>query len=162
MTNEKGPCEMDENPLFELYNWIAENYDQSQPHFFRYFGLELVKRAGIRPGQRILDVATGRGAVLSPAARQVGHDGLAVGVDISRGMLAANHLEQEETFEYADEAAWWSTMWSTGLRYQLERIPAEQLPQVQRDVYCRLAEFRLGDCIAIPIHMLYGFGIRPG
>ena len=45
--------------------------------------------AGLRPGQRVLDVGTGRGAVLRPAARAVGPRGLVLGVDVSAGMAAS-------------------------------------------------------------------------
>jgi len=36
-------------------------------------------------GDRVLDVATGKGAALLPAARRVGLVGRVIGVDLSRG-----------------------------------------------------------------------------
>jgi SAM-dependent methyltransferase len=263
---------MTEKLLSDVYNRAAASYDQSGPRFFSYFGRGLVERAGIRPGQHILDVATGRGAVLHPAARQVGPGGLAVGIDFSSAMLelqeagmsqvcllqmdasrlafraeAFEHifcanaifyfpeaagefyrllrpggqvgissvasgsldwnfevmapylpkdedsnedqnidepaintaeglirllsragfeqvcvLEEEAAFEYADEAAWWSTLWSCGVRFQLERIPAQSLEQVKNDLYRKLADFRAGRRLVIPIRVLYAFGVRPG
>lgn len=44
-------------------------------------------RAGLAAGQRALDVATGTGLVLREAVRIVGPGGLAVGFDLSPGML---------------------------------------------------------------------------
>jgi len=49
---------------------------------------ELLRLGGVRPGQRVLDVATGLGEPALSAARAVGPDGQVVGVDISQGMLA--------------------------------------------------------------------------
>ena len=47
----------------------------------------LIRLAAPRPGEQVLDVATGTGFVSIPAARLVGARGKVVGVDISGGML---------------------------------------------------------------------------
>ena len=52
---------------------------------YRAFAL---RRNGVAPGLRLLDVATGTGLVARPAARLVGPSGLVVGLDPSSGMLA--------------------------------------------------------------------------
>jgi demethylmenaquinone methyltransferase / 2-methoxy-6-polyprenyl-1,4-benzoquinol methylase len=52
----------------------------------RYRG-DALRRAGLRPGMRLLDVATGTGLVAASAHRIVGATGVVVGVDPSRGML---------------------------------------------------------------------------
>jgi SAM-dependent methyltransferase len=49
----------------------------------------LLELAGVRPGQRVLDVATGQGEPALSAARAVGPTGRVVGVDFSPAMLAA-------------------------------------------------------------------------
>jgi ubiquinone/menaquinone biosynthesis C-methylase UbiE len=49
---------------------------------------ELVDRAALHPGGRALDLCTGTGALLPGLSRRVGAQGLAVGLDFSRGMLA--------------------------------------------------------------------------
>jgi len=46
-----------------------------------------LRRAGLRPGMRLLDVATGTGLVARGAVRTLGEPGRVVGVDPSRGML---------------------------------------------------------------------------
>jgi demethylmenaquinone methyltransferase/2-methoxy-6-polyprenyl-1,4-benzoquinol methylase len=49
-----------------------------------------LRRAGLKPGMRVLDVAVGTGLVASGAKRIVGSAGLVIGVDPSAGMLAAS------------------------------------------------------------------------
>lgn len=54
---------------------------------FPRFGERLVDLAGLAPGDAVLDVAAGRGAVTFAAARRVGPRGRVVGIDISPEML---------------------------------------------------------------------------
>lgn len=68
---------------------IAATYDQGGPAYFSHFGARLVAFAGLRPGDRVLDVATGRGAILIPAASVVGASGSVTGIDLSAAMLEA-------------------------------------------------------------------------
>jgi ubiquinone/menaquinone biosynthesis C-methylase UbiE len=44
--------------------------------------------AGVRPGQRVLDVACGTGVVAAVAAERVGAEGSVAGADLNPGMLA--------------------------------------------------------------------------
>jgi demethylmenaquinone methyltransferase/2-methoxy-6-polyprenyl-1,4-benzoquinol methylase len=48
---------------------------------------DALRRAGVAPGMRVLDVATGTGLVAREAAALVGNDGAVYGVDPSWGML---------------------------------------------------------------------------
>ncbi len=48
---------------------------------------DALKRAGLRPGMRVLDVATGTGLMAREASAVVGPSGRVVGVDPSAGML---------------------------------------------------------------------------
>src|SRR5215831_11992075 len=64
------------------FNTVAAEYDAG-PGCFAHFGRRLVTAAEIQPGQHVLDVASGRGAVLFPCAEQVGQTGLVVGVDLA-------------------------------------------------------------------------------
>jgi SAM-dependent methyltransferase len=52
----------------------------------------VIARAQLAPGERVLDLGTGTGAVAERAAEHVGPEGLVVGVDISADML---HVAQE-------------------------------------------------------------------
>ncbi len=71
----------------ELFDGAASTYDRTRPRIFGMFGARLVELLDIPPGARVLDVATGTGAVLIPAAQRVGAGGHAIGVDISNEML---------------------------------------------------------------------------
>lgn len=78
---------------------VQDRYKSAVSEFFdaraNYSGSELharmaehfVQFAAPRPGERVLDIATGTGFVSIPAARLVGARGSVVGVDISAGML---------------------------------------------------------------------------
>ncbi|MFY1692932.1 class I SAM-dependent methyltransferase [Plantactinospora sp. WMMB782] len=65
----------------------APSYDRTGVDFFGPMGRELVRRAGLRPGERVLDVGCGRGAVLLPAADAVGPTGRIVGIDLAPTMV---------------------------------------------------------------------------
>ena len=53
----------------------------------RWYRLWALRRAGLLPGMKVLDVATGTGAVARPAGVIVGPSGAVVGLDPSRGMM---------------------------------------------------------------------------
>jgi len=76
--------------VIDLFNQSAEHYDTIEKLFFNiglwYRGFSL-RRAGLSPGMRVLDVATGTGAVARNAAKLVGDDGQVFGIDPSIGMI---------------------------------------------------------------------------
>jgi ubiquinone/menaquinone biosynthesis C-methylase UbiE len=76
-----------------LFNTVARTYDTVGPAGFAHFGKELVDFVAVNPGQRVLDVATGRGAVLLPAAERAGASGEAVGIDLAESMVEATSAE---------------------------------------------------------------------
>lgn len=71
----------------EIFTHAAPRFDEVGPQFFRHSGRRLVEWMHIRGGAKVLDVATGRGAVLFAVARQLAPDGQAIGVDLSAGMI---------------------------------------------------------------------------
>jgi ubiquinone/menaquinone biosynthesis C-methylase UbiE len=74
------------------FNSLAASYDAG-PGCFAHFGRVLVAAAGVGPGQDVLDVAAGRGAVLFPAAEAVGRTGHVVGVDLADAMAQAANAD---------------------------------------------------------------------
>lgn len=76
-----------------LFSSLALDYDLLS--VFPHFGRRLVARAGVGSGHRVLDVATGRGAVLFPAAECVGEAGEAIGIDLAEGMVAAVNADAQ-------------------------------------------------------------------
>ncbi len=69
-------------------------YDQAEVHH-RIVAI-LAAGADMRPGLRVLDVATGTGLLAFEAAGRVGPAGRVVGVDVSEGMLAEANRKAAE------------------------------------------------------------------
>lgn len=69
-----------------VFDQVSSTYDDIVP-FFSFFGERLVAAAGVAEGHEVLDVASGLGACLLPAAAIVGNNGRVVGIDISREMV---------------------------------------------------------------------------
>lgn len=65
----------------------AREYDRVGTPIFDGLGRRLAELAGISAGDHVLDVATGRGAVLFAAAELVGEGGRVVGVDLAQEMV---------------------------------------------------------------------------
>lgn len=69
----------------DYYSRRSSNYDEGDWH--PRIARRLVEYAQLRPGQQVLDIATGTGMVAIEAAQIVGTEGRVVGIDISAGML---------------------------------------------------------------------------
>jgi ubiquinone/menaquinone biosynthesis C-methylase UbiE len=96
-----------------MFGRAAVTYDQVGPQFFSHFGRRIIEIAKIPAGSKVLDVATGRGALLFPAAEVVGQDGQVIGVDLSETMI------QETSQELARR--------NTLSNIQLQQMDAEHL-----------------------------------
>lgn len=77
------------NPVGPMGAPPPENYERYfVPTIGKPLAHGLLRMAGLRPGERIVDVGCGTGIVTRLAAQEVGANGTAVGVDIDAGMLA--------------------------------------------------------------------------
>lgn len=67
-----------------FYDFIIHLHSKDEGEGLRDF---LIEKTGVSPGERILDICTGTGAVVLAASSSVGDQGMAVGLDFSFGML---------------------------------------------------------------------------
>ncbi len=72
------------------YDRAAHLYDQVGARRFTYFGGLLVERLNLPAGAQVLDLASGRGALLLAAAEKVGSGGRVIGIDLAPQMVALN------------------------------------------------------------------------
>ena len=95
-----------------------QDYSEPPPaNYQRYFvpaighplAVELVEAAGLRAGERVLDIACGTGVVARLAAEQLGAGSAVTGVDVNPGMLAVARSVPAEgamiDYHQADAAA---------------------------------------------------------
>jgi len=79
----------------DLFDRTAHDYDRFER--ILAFGTgsryrrDALRRAGLQPGMRVLDIATGTGLVAREALALVGGQGAVIGLDPSAGMLAEAH-----------------------------------------------------------------------
>ena len=86
---DKGRRDDPKAGIARRFDLVADSYGQSGDGFFSGLGTRLATAAGLRPGDRVLDLGCGRGAVLFAAAALVGPDGYAAGIDLSPAMVRA-------------------------------------------------------------------------
>ena len=80
---------MDDYEPWQLTGTAAELYERYLvPAITGVWAADLVQRAALRPGERVLDVACGTGIVARLAAAQLGMEGAVVGLDLNTAMLA--------------------------------------------------------------------------
>jgi len=89
---EQVPPEEKAGRVRGVFDSVADNYDLMNDlmsgGLHRLWKRFTLSQAGLRPGQRALDVAGGTGDLAAGLARQVGEDGLVVLSDINWEMLA--------------------------------------------------------------------------
>jgi ubiquinone/menaquinone biosynthesis C-methylase UbiE len=71
----------------QTFNRAALSYDRVGPRFFSHFGNRLLELAEVWNGASVLDVGSGRGAILFPAAEKAGRAGQVIGIDIAEAMV---------------------------------------------------------------------------
>jgi SAM-dependent methyltransferase len=123
----------------QRYGWDAatQAYQQGWVPLLEQLTRACVERASLRPGERVLDLATGPGVAAFAAAEAVGPGGAVTGIDISENMvrLAADHaarrrltnvLFQRQDMEAsgAPDAAFDAALCAFGLMYAADRRAA--------------------------------------
>ncbi|MCP4963163.1 MAG: methyltransferase domain-containing protein [Actinomycetia bacterium] len=73
---------------WQMSGSAAENYERFVASWFVPWAADLIARAGVQPGCRLLDLACGTGVVARAAAPAVGETGMIVASDLNEGMLA--------------------------------------------------------------------------
>jgi ubiquinone/menaquinone biosynthesis C-methylase UbiE len=71
----------------QVFNTVAPVYDSPATRFFPFCADRLVSYVKPKPGSRVLDVATGTGAVAVAFAQAVAPGGRVTGIDFSEAML---------------------------------------------------------------------------
>ncbi len=91
------PPPLTKEMIEQLFDATATSYDRTGPDLFARFGERLVEMFSPAPGAQVLDIATGTGAVLLPAARRVGPQGRVIGIDLSSEILreAENSVREQ-------------------------------------------------------------------
>ncbi|WP_055585303.1 class I SAM-dependent methyltransferase [Streptacidiphilus griseoplanus] len=84
---EQAPAQRRKARITRSFDLASDSYDEANGDFFNPVGDRLVDLAGLRPGDRVLDLGCGRGAVLFAALAAVGPDGYVAGVDLSPAMV---------------------------------------------------------------------------
>lgn len=91
MPNANLPLNDPHRRIAAVYNLAAVGYDRPALRFFYLVAQHLVELAQPKPGDRVLDAATGTGAALLAVAPQVGPRGKVTGMDLAVDMLAQAH-----------------------------------------------------------------------
>ena len=91
--NKSSEINHQKQRVSKIFDGAAPTYDHIGPQFFSHFGRRLVEIAQIPRGSKVLDVATGRGALLFPAAESIGSQGKVIGIDLSEIMVQETNKE---------------------------------------------------------------------
>ncbi len=129
----------------QRYGWdmAVKDYDQYFVPLLRHCSEHCLELLDLKPGERVLDVATGTGVAAFLAAERVGDQGLVVATDISQKMVDATRAEAERRgvtnmqFERVDaeelssaDGSFDAVLCVLGLMYPAE--PQRAVQQMQR------------------------------
>jgi ubiquinone/menaquinone biosynthesis C-methylase UbiE len=81
------------HPAAAIYTAAADTFD-SLP-FWHLFGRRTVERLSLSPGARVLDLCSGSGASVLPAAEAVGATGSVLGVDVTETLVGQARRKAE-------------------------------------------------------------------
>jgi len=91
---------------WQLGGTSAELYERHLvPAVTLPWAVDLVDRVGVHRGDRVLDIASGTGAVARVAAERIGDEGCVVGLDINLGMLEVARSLPSGLIEWCEGSA---------------------------------------------------------
>lgn len=79
--------ELQKQHLASIFDRASATYDTMCGSYFTYFAKQGVKNMQLKKNSKVLDIATGKGAVLLAIHNQLGNNCDLTGIDISSGML---------------------------------------------------------------------------
>ena len=79
-----------------IFDEAASEYGKAGCGYFQHFGHSLVDFSEVKPGADVLDVATGKGAVLFPLIDCLGSRGSINGIDLSKNMVHETSMQLEK------------------------------------------------------------------
>ncbi|WP_373899446.1 class I SAM-dependent methyltransferase [Haloimpatiens sp. FM7315] len=79
--------------IVNVWDIVAEDFGKSEPRYWNDFGYKLVEYSNITKGNKVLDIAVGRGASLFPSVNKVKSSGYVVGIDSSKVMIEETHKD---------------------------------------------------------------------
>jgi ubiquinone/menaquinone biosynthesis C-methylase UbiE len=86
-----------------VFDRVCQDYDHPALRFFPFTAERMVTQLQPRSGWKVLDVATGTGALAVALAQAVGEGGRVMGIDLSEGMLTgAEHNIQKMAITNVD------------------------------------------------------------
>ena len=103
---------MKPDQVAEVFNSTSTEFAELSPVLWDPIGAATVKAAGIRQGDRVLDICCGAGASAIPAAQAAGPDGHVDAIDLAAALLthgrrrAAAHGLRNVRFVEADATTW--------------------------------------------------------
>jgi len=94
--------------LGDVFDAGHEEFAVLAPLLWNPMGAATVREAGIKPGERVLDVCCGAGASAIPAARAVGETGHVDAIDLAEKLLEQGRKSdlRQLTFTHADATTW--------------------------------------------------------
>ncbi|MDQ3786253.1 MAG: methyltransferase domain-containing protein [Actinomycetota bacterium] len=99
--------------LGDVFDAGRDEFAVLGPVLWNPIGEATVAEAGLRPGERVLDVCCGAGSSAIPAARAVGSDGHVDAIDLAERLLEQGRANARDlpqlTFTHADATRWDTT-----------------------------------------------------
>ncbi|WP_455204750.1 class I SAM-dependent methyltransferase [Kaarinaea lacus] len=101
--NDSNDFQQQKDNVAQVFNTVSTGYDNAALRFFPFCADHIVSTLKPRPGQKILDVATGTGAVAVALAQAIRPQGRVIAIDLAEGMLArAEHNVNKMALDNVD------------------------------------------------------------